>query len=88
MRFAVTILPGDGIGPEVMDVGVGIMVHVAQRYDLLLDLTTKQVGGSSLDACGLPITDGTLEACYGAQAVLLGAAGGPRWEGLPPDKQP
>ncbi|MCH7858946.1 MAG: 3-isopropylmalate dehydrogenase [Candidatus Marinimicrobia bacterium] len=88
MRFAVTILPGDGIGPEVMDVGVGIMVHVAQGYGLLLDLTTKQVGGASLDACGLPITDDTLEACYGAQAVLLGAVGGPRWEGLPHDKKP
>ncbi len=88
MRYNITVLPGDGIGPEVMDVGVEIMVHVAERYGLQLDLTTKQVGGCSLDATGLPITDDTLEACYGAQAVLLGAIGGPQWEGLPHDKKP
>ena len=88
MKFSVTILPGDGIGPEVMDAGVAIMEHVAGHYDLQLDLTTKLVGGSSLEAYGLPITDDTLEACYGSQAVLLGAIGGPQWDDRPHNKKP
>ncbi|UCD38997.1 MAG: 3-isopropylmalate dehydrogenase [Fidelibacterota bacterium] len=88
MKFKVAILPGDGIGPEVMDAAVAIMETLAQEYQVALEVSSHLVGGASIDEYDSPLIDDTLQACYDSDAVLLGSIGGPRWEGLPHDKKP
>lgn len=82
MKKKVTLLPGDGIGTEVMDAAVKLMHHVASKYDLEIETTESLMGGCSYDAYGTPLTDETIELCYNSDAVLLGAVGGYKWETL------
>ncbi len=82
MNSKVTLLPGDGIGPEVMDAAVKIMHHVAERFNMNIEVTEKAIGGASIDEFNSPLTDDTIEACLNSDAVLLGAVGGPQWENL------
>lgn len=86
--FRLTLLPGDGIGPEVMDAALSVMGELGGRYDVEFDLRTELIGGSSYDENGVPITDETLRVCEESDAVLLGAIGGPQWEHLPHDSKP
>ncbi len=88
MSVRVIILPGDGIGIEVMDAAVAVMGHMAGRFQVDLRSSTGLVGGVSIDDCGVPITDETLQACLDADVVLLGAIGGPQWDDLPHDQKP
>ncbi|UCH63712.1 MAG: 3-isopropylmalate dehydrogenase [Fidelibacterota bacterium] len=88
MSVRVTILPGDGIGTEVMDAAVAVMEHMAVCFQVDFQSTTRLAGGVSIDDCGVPITDETLQACLDADVVLLGAIGGPRWDDLPHDQKP
>jgi 3-isopropylmalate dehydrogenase len=88
MSVRVIILPGDGIGIEVMDAAVAVMGHMAGRFQVDFQSSTRLVGGVSIDDCGVPITDETLQACLDAEVVLLGAIGGPRWDDLPHDQKP
>jgi len=78
----VVTLSGDGIGPEVMGAALRVLAAVAP------DVSTSEelVGGASIDAHGTALTDGTLAACGRADAVLLGAVGGPRWDTTDPDR--
>ncbi|HJP61052.1 MAG TPA: 3-isopropylmalate dehydrogenase, partial [Gemmatimonadaceae bacterium] len=78
MRIA--LLPGDGIGPEVVAEGARIIRAVAERWDHEVELYEGLIGGCALDACGTPLPLQTLELCRSADAVLLGAVGGPRWD--------
>ncbi len=82
MNYKITVLPGDGIGPEVMKQGTDVLQQVAQLYDFGVDLQEGIVGGASIDAHGQPLTDGVLNLCKQSKAVLLGAMGGPKWDGL------
>ena len=88
MSVRVIILPGDGIGTEVMDAAVVVMEHMAGRFQVDLQSSTGLVGGVSIDDCGVPITDEILQACLDADVVLLGAIGGPQWDDLPHDQKP
>ena len=83
-----TILPGDGIGPEVMDAALAVLDVVGNQFNLKFELQTELIGGASLDVCGEPITDAVLEKCKESDAVLLGAVGGPKWDGLSQEKKP
>lgn len=78
----IAVLPGDGIGPEVVEQAVKILKHLAPRFDLQLELPEEAVGGTAYDMTGNPLPDKTLEVCKNADAVLLGAVGGPKWESL------
>jgi 3-isopropylmalate dehydrogenase len=78
----ITLLPGDGIGPEVMESAVKIMHHVAERFNVTLETENKHIGGASLDKHGVPITEETIADCKQSDAVLLGAVGGKKWENL------
>ena len=78
----VAVLPGDGIGQEVVEQAVKILRHAAKRFDLQLELQEEPVGGTAYDMTGTPLPDRTLEVCKNADAVLLGAVGGPKWESL------
>ena len=88
MKYKIAILRGDGIGPEVMEQAVGILDVVEKRYNLEFIKTEGLIGGCAIDACGEPLPTSTLEMCKSSDAVLLGAVGGPKWDGLPGDMRP
>jgi 3-isopropylmalate dehydrogenase len=74
------LLPGDGIGPEVTQAAVDVLEAVTQGSGIDLNTETHLIGGSSIDAYGTALTADTLAACQAAEAVLLGAVGGPKWD--------
>lgn len=78
----ITVIPGDGIGPEVTLQAQRILLGVANHLNLKIILDTHPVGGTAYDLTGSPLPDQTLNACRQADAVLLGAVGGPKWEAL------
>jgi 3-isopropylmalate dehydrogenase len=77
------ILPGDGIGPEVMVEVLRLIDWFDKRHGYSIEVSEGLVGGASIEAHGTPLTDKTMEMALAADAVLLGAVGGPRWDGLP-----
>jgi 3-isopropylmalate dehydrogenase len=79
-EFNITVLPGDGIGPEVIREAVKILKIIERKKNLKLNLTEAPVGGAGYEASGHPLPDDTLKAAQSADAVLLGAVGGPKWE--------
>jgi 3-isopropylmalate dehydrogenase len=81
MPRRVILLPGDGIGPEIIAPTVELLKGVAPGE---LEFDERLFGGSSIDASGVPLTDETLDACRSADAVLLAAVGGPRWDSTDP----
>jgi 3-isopropylmalate dehydrogenase len=78
--LTIAVLPGDGIGPEVMAEGLRVLRAVADRWHHSLDLREGLIGGCAIDARNTPLPCETLEICQAADAVLLGAVGGPRWD--------
>ncbi|HEY9536647.1 MAG TPA: 3-isopropylmalate dehydrogenase [Kiloniellaceae bacterium] len=82
------ILPGDGIGPEVMAQVRRVIDWVARKRSLGFDLDEGLVGGAAIDAEGAPISDATMDKAMAADAVLLGAVGGPKWDSLPFAQKP
>ena len=79
MHADIVVLPGDGIGPEVTAAAVAVLRAVGQRYRHRFTLHEHAIGGAAIDACGEPLPKETLAACRSADAVLLGAVGGPKW---------
>jgi 3-isopropylmalate dehydrogenase len=79
MRALIAVLPGDGVGPEVTAEAVGVLTAVGDLYGHAFDLREALVGGVAIDRTGMPLPDETVALCRGADAVLLGAVGGPRW---------
>ncbi len=79
MKLNVIVLPGDGIGPEVTDQAALVLEAVAHRYGHQIDLQHELVGGACVDAHGVALQAETLQRCRAADAVLLGAVGGPKW---------
>ncbi len=82
MSKKILVLPGDGIGPEIIAEAVKLIEALERAHGLQVELETALVGGASIDAHGLPLTDAALELARAADAVLLGAVGGPKWEPL------
>ncbi|MCL4189145.1 MAG: 3-isopropylmalate dehydrogenase [Rhodobacteraceae bacterium] len=82
------ILAGDGIGPEVMAETRRVIDWFGARRGLAFDVTEGLVGGAAIDAHGTPLADATMAAAQAADAVLLGAVGGPKWDNLPFDQKP
>lgn len=80
MISTIVLLPGDGIGPEVVAEGRRVLETVAGVYGHSFDFDEHLFGGASIDVHGTALTDATLDACRGADAVLLGAVGGPKWD--------
>ena len=80
MNFKITILPGDGIGPEVVAEAVRVLDVVASKHSHSLTFAERLMGGCSIDKYGSSLTDETLADCQSADAVLLGAVGGPKWD--------
>lgn len=86
--YSITLLPGDGIGPEIMAVTVEVLNAVGQQCDLAFNFTEALIGGSAIDATGNPLPDETLEMCKQSDAVLLAAIGGYKWDVLPRHQRP
>src|SRR5579863_1128879 len=84
----VLVLPGDGIGPEIMDEVMRVAEFCDRRGLARFELSRGLVGGSAYDAAGVPLTEATLAEAMGADAVLFGSVGGPQWETLPFELQP
>jgi 3-isopropylmalate dehydrogenase len=85
---SIAVLPGDGIGPEVMSEAIRILRAAAEQYSFGLDLKEFPVGGAGIDECGKALPDHTLAGCEAAEAILFGSVGGPKWESLPANEQP
>lgn len=79
MKARIVTLPGDGIGTEVVAEGVKVLQAIADEYGHSFTFEEGLIGGCAIDATGAALPEGTLEACQQADAVLLGAVGGPRW---------
>ncbi len=88
MTRHVVVLPGDGIGVEVTQAAITVLKSVAQQFGVTVETEEHLAGGASIDECGLPITDEALQACKKADAVFLGAVGGPKWDDFPKDQRP
>ena len=88
MRIKIAVLPGDGIGPEVVDEAVGLLRTIADLDDHRFDFVTRPVGAAAIRSHGSPLPAETLEACLAADAVLLGAVGDPEFESAPPHARP
>lgn len=87
-KHRIAVLPGDGIGPEVMKEAVKILDAVGSREGMQFEYTWADVGGAAIDNHGEPLPKSTLEVCEAAEAILFGSVGGPKWESLPPEQQP
>lgn len=87
-HFRITLLPGDGIGPEIMAVAVDVLKLVAQQFDLHFEFQQALIGGAAIEATGEPLPATTLELCQNSDAVLLAAIGGPQWDTLPAHLRP
>ena len=80
--YQITLLPGDGIGPEVIAESVKLLDAIADRSDFRFACTEAPAGGAAIDAHNDPMPASTLEICKASDAVLLGAVGGPKWDSL------
>ena len=81
MTATIVVLPGDGVGPEVAGAACRILETVAKKFALDLAFDERPFGGAAIDLCGDPFPAETIEACLKADAVFLGAVGGPKWDG-------
>ncbi len=80
MNFKITLLPGDGIGPEVVTEAVRVLETIASKYNHGFNFQERFMGGCSIDKYGSSLTDETLADCQASDSVLLGAVGGPKWD--------
>ena len=88
MKKHICLLEGDGIGPEIIAQGVGAIVAAAGKTGHDLDFEKALIGGAAIDATGEPLPAQTVARCRQADAVFLGAVGGPKWDDVSPDKRP
>lgn len=84
----IAVIPGDGIGPEVVEQAIVVLEAVAQKFGHRFEFQEVLMGGAALDAVGVPLPDETLKVCLKSDAVLLGAVGGPKWDDLPGHLRP
>jgi 3-isopropylmalate dehydrogenase len=84
----IAILPGDGIGPEVMEQAVKVLEKVSTLYGFSLEYEYAKVGGAAIDKHGKALPETTIALCEKSDAILFGSVGGPKWEHLPPEEQP
>lgn len=88
MKKNIVLLPGDGIGPEVTRAAASVLRECAREFGHQFEMEEFPIGGAAIDKTGSPLPNETLEACRQADAVFLGAVGGPKWDALPVGKRP
>ena len=88
MRKQVILLPGDGVGPEIMEGAKAVLNAIASEYNHEFIVHEHAIGGDAIDRYDTPLPEDTVKACKNADAILLGAVGGPKWDGIPAGKRP
>ncbi len=88
MKKTICVLPGDGIGPEIVAEAIKVMDAVAAKFGHEFVYEEALIGGAAIDATGTPLPEKTLEVCRKADAVFLGAVGGPKWDQMANDVRP
>ncbi|MGR5065325.1 3-isopropylmalate dehydrogenase [Photobacterium lutimaris] len=86
--YKIAVLPGDGIGPEVMQQAHKVLAAVQEKFGFTLECEEYDVGGIAIDNHGCPLPEETMKGCEASDAILFGSVGGPKWEHLPPNDQP
>ena len=84
----ITLLPGDGIGVEIVDAAVEVLDAAAKKFGFEIEYDKQLIGGCAIDATGVPLPEETVASAKAADAVLLGAVGGPKWDTLPGNQRP
>ncbi len=87
-QHRITLLSGDGIGPEIISVAIEVLNAIAPKHDLKFTFTEALIGGAAIDETGEPLPEETLTACRQSDAVLLAAIGGYKWDNLPRHQRP
>ena len=80
MNYNIAVIPGDGIGPEVIDESIKVLNKIGEKYNHTFEFEFLQAGGCAIDSMGTPLPEKTLERCKESDAVLLGAVGGTKWD--------
>lgn len=88
MEKRIAVLPGDGIGKEVVKGAVEVLQTIGERFGHQFDFQYGKIGGEAIDACGTPLPDETIKLCKESDAVMLGAVGGPKWDSQPVHLRP
>lgn len=88
MKKIICLLPGDGIGPEILAEGVKVLKAAAEKFSHDFVFDTALIGGAAIDGAGDPLPEETVRKCRAADAVFLAAVGGPKWDALAPEKRP
>ncbi len=88
MNYRLAVIPGDGIGPEVVDQAIKVLNKIGQKFGHSFEYNKLLAGGCAIDATGVPLPDETVEACKKSDAVILGAVGGLKWDTLPGHLRP
>ncbi len=88
MDYKIAVVPGDGIGPEVVNEAIKVLDKVAEKYNHKFEYNTVLAGGAAIDEYGECLPDSTVEVCKASDAVLLGAVGGPKWDHVPGPQRP
>ncbi len=86
--YKIALLPGDGIGPEIVPQAVRVLQAVGEKFNHEFQFQAALIGGAAYDATGHPLPEETLAVCRSSDAILLGAVGGPKWDNLEPELRP
>lgn len=85
---SIVVLPGDGIGPEIVAEAIKVLTKISGKFNLGLQFDYDLIGGCAIDQHGVPLAESTLDKCRGADAILMGSVGGPKWDKLESDLRP
>ena len=88
MKYNIGLLKGDGIGPEIVESAVRVLLAVGEKYSHEFNFTAYDIGGVAIDKYGIPLPEETVKGCLASDSVLLGAVGGPKWDTLPGHLRP
>lgn len=88
MKYNIALVPGDGIGPEIIADAVEVLEKTAEKFGHEFVFTEYAAGGNAIDKCGIPLPQETVDGCLAADSVMLGAVGGPKWDGQPNHLRP
>lgn len=88
MKYRIALVPGDGIGPEVVGAASDVLKKIADKFGHEFEFTVYPAGGAAIDACGECLPQATVDGCLASDSVMLGAVGGPKWDHVPNAQRP
>ena len=86
--YKITLLKGDGVGPEIVNQAVKVLDKAAEKFDFTVEYDEALLGGCAIDATGVPLPQETIDKCKASDSVILGAVGGPKWDNQPGNNRP